>query len=94
VCTYVTETLPVSGSAKGATGWIRVTDATVYYDHPVHALADHTLNIDLRRPADGAAARLGIELTTESARSLAETILTVLAAAEAGELGRDLETTR
>ena len=93
MCTYVTETLPVSGSAKGATGWIRVTDATVYYDHPVHALADHTLNIDLRRPADGAAARLGIELTADSARSLAETILTVLAAAEAGERGEGIEAT-
>ena len=87
MCTYVTETLPVSGSAKGATGWIRVTDATVYFDHPVHALADHTLNIDLRRPIDGVAARLGIELTAESARSLAETILAVLAAAAAGEAG-------
>lgn len=93
MCTYVTETLPVSGSAKGATGWIRVTDATVYYDHPVHALADHTLNIDLRRPADGVAARLGIELTAESARSLAETILAVLAATEAGERGGDIEAT-
>jgi Family of unknown function (DUF6295) len=88
MCTYVTETLAVSGSAKGATGWIRVTDATVYYDHPVHALADHTLNIDLRRPADGVGARLGIELTAESARSLAETILSVLAAADAGEPAR------
>jgi hypothetical protein len=85
MCTYVTETLGVSGSAKGATGWIRVTDATVYYDHPVHALADHTLNIDLRRPADGVAARLGIELTAESARSLAQTILSVLDAVSAGD---------
>ena len=93
MCTYVTETLPVSGSAKGATGWIRVTDATVYYDHPVHALADHTLNIDLRRPADGVAARLGIELTADSARSLAETILAVLTAAQAGEPGKDIEAT-
>jgi len=84
MCTYITRTLPVTGSAKGATGWIRVTDATVYYDHPVHALADHTLNIDLRRPADGAAARLGIELTAESARSLAETIMSVLGEASAG----------
>jgi hypothetical protein len=91
MCTYVTETLPVTGSAKGATGWIRVTDATVYYDHPVHALADHTLNIDLRRPADGVAARLGIELTADSARSLAETILAVLASASAGESGADIE---
>ena len=93
MCTYVTENLPVSGSAKGATGWIRVTDATVYYDHPVHALADHTLNIDLRRPADGVAARLGIELTADSARSLAETILAVLTAAEAGGTGRNIEAT-
>ena len=87
MCTYVTETLPVSGSAKGATGWIRVTDATVYYDHPVHALADHTLNIDLRRPADGVAARLAIELTADSARALAETILAVLAGVAAGQPG-------
>ena len=78
MCTYVTETLPVSGSAKGATGWMRVTDASVYFDHPVHAVADHTLNIDLRRPADGPAARVGIELTADSARALAESILRVL----------------
>ena len=52
MCTHVTETLAVTGSAKGPTGWIRVTDASVYFDHPVHALADHTLNVDLRRPAD------------------------------------------
>jgi hypothetical protein len=85
MCTYITRTLPVTGSAKAATGWIRVTDATVYFDHPVHALADHTLNIDLRRPADGAAARLGIELTAESARALAETILSVLGQVASGD---------
>ena len=84
MCTHVTETLTVAGSAKGATGWMRVTDATVYFDHPVHALADHTLNIDLRRPADGVGARLGVELTAASARALAETILAVLDAVPAG----------
>jgi hypothetical protein len=78
MCTYVTETLPIAGSAKGADGWLRVTDATVYFDHPTHALADHTLNIDLRRPVDGPGARVGIELTADSARSLAEAILRVL----------------
>jgi len=78
MCTYVTETLPVTGSAKGATGWFRATDASVYYDHPTHALADHTLNIDVRRPADGPSARVAIELTADSARDLAETILRVL----------------
>jgi Family of unknown function (DUF6295) len=78
MCTYITETLTVAGSAKGPTGWIRVTDASVYFDHPVHATADHTLNIDLRRPADGPGARVGVELTAESARALAESILRVL----------------
>ena len=78
MCTYVTETLPVAGSAKGPTGWIRITDASVYFDHPVHAAQDHTLNVDLRRPADGPAARVGVELSPESARALAETILRVL----------------
>ena len=79
MCTYVTETLPVAGSAKGPDGWLRVTDATVYFDHPTHALADHTLNVDLRRPADGPGARVAIELTAESARALAHAILGVLA---------------
>jgi hypothetical protein len=78
MCTYVTETLAVAGSAKGPDGWIRVTDATVYFDHPAHALAEHTLNVDLRRPDAGPAARVAIELTAESARSLAEAILRVL----------------
>ena len=84
MCTHVTETLPVAGSAKGANGWMHVTDATVYFDHPVHALADHTLNIDLRRPADGVGARIGVELTAASARALAQTILAVLDAVPAG----------
>jgi hypothetical protein len=78
MCTHRTETLVVSGSAKGPQGWFRVTDASVYFDHPVHALADHTLNVDLRRPADGPGARVAVELTAEAARDLAVTILRVL----------------
>lgn len=84
MCTYITETMPVIGSAKGPDGWFRVTDASVYFDHPVHAMADHTLNIDLRRPVDGPAARVGIELTAESARALATSILRVLDEAPEG----------
>ena len=78
MCTYVTETLQISGSAKGPQGWFRATDASVYFDHPTHALADHTLNVDVRRPADGTAQRVALELTADSARQLAETILRVL----------------
>lgn len=84
MCTYITDTFEVAGSAKGPDGWIRITDATVYFDHPQHAFADHTLNIDLRRPADGPSARVAIELTADSARALATSILAVLDQAPEG----------
>ena len=85
MCTYVTETLTITGSAKGAQGWFRATDASVYFDHPTHTLADHTLNIDLRRPTDGPGQRVAIELTAGSARELAETILRVLDGQESAQ---------
>jgi Family of unknown function (DUF6295) len=81
VCTYQTELLEVTGSGKGPNGeWLRVTDASVYVDHPVHAMAGHTVNIDLRNPAKGPAARVALELHPDAARSLAEAILRSLAA--------------
>ena len=78
MCTYDTTTLVVRGSGKGTEGWFPVSNATVYFDHPVHAPADHTLNIDLRNPARGAAARVAVELDAPSARALAEAILSTL----------------
>ena len=81
MCTYATEHVTVSGSGKGPDGWIRLTEATVYFDHPVHALADHTLNIDFAAPALGPAARLAVELDAGAARRLAEAIIAALACA-------------
>ena len=78
MCTYITETLSVEGSAKGANGWFGVTDASVYFDHPVHAQAGHTLTIDFLRPADGPSARVAVELTKESARALVKAIESIL----------------
>lgn len=78
MCTYETTTLTVDGSGKGPRGWFAVSDATVYFDHPVHARPDHTLNIDLRNPAQGVDARVAVELDAASARALAEAILTTL----------------
>jgi Family of unknown function (DUF6295) len=81
VCTYATVQTPVTGSAKGPGGaWFTVTDATVYFDHPVHAPADHTLNIDLAAPSQGPAARVALELTAASARDLITAIQAALAA--------------
>jgi hypothetical protein len=80
MCTYETETLTTTGSAKGAGGWFAITDATVYFDHPVHASAGHTLNIDFRAPERGPAARVAVELTAETAERLVAAIQSVLAA--------------
>jgi hypothetical protein len=84
MCTYVTEKIPVAGSGKGVSGWFRLSEACVYLDHPVHALADHTLNIDFRDPGQGPAARVAVELTADSARALARAIESALAAAPPG----------
>ncbi len=78
MCTYVTERLAVSGSGKGREGWFQLTDASVYLDHPVHANAEHTLNIDFLNPGAGPGARVAVELTPDSARQLAAAIQVAL----------------
>ena len=84
MCTYATFTTAVEGSAKGPNGtWFRVTDASVYFDHPVHALAEHTLNIDVAAPAHGPAARVALELTASAARDLVTAIQSALDSAPA-----------
>jgi hypothetical protein len=86
MCTYLTEKIAISGSGKGTASWIKVTDATVYFDHPVHAQADHTLNIDFLDPSAGPSARVAVELTAESARALAKAIEAALASVPPGLL--------
>jgi Family of unknown function (DUF6295) len=86
MCTYLTEKIDVTGSGKGAAGWFTLTDATVYFDHPQHAPAEHTLNIDFLNPADGPSARVAVELTAESARALALAIEATLRSAPPGLL--------
>jgi hypothetical protein len=83
MCTYATEVISATGSAKGASGWFHITDATVYFDHPVHALAGHTLNIDFVAPARGPGARVAVELTAETAQRLAAAIQAALDSAPA-----------
>ncbi|HCU94088.1 MAG TPA: hypothetical protein DHU96_15735 [Actinobacteria bacterium] len=84
MCTYLTETLDVEGSGKGAAGWFALSQATVYFDHPQHAPAEHTLNIDFLNPGQGPSARVAVELTAASARALAAAIEAALAAAPPG----------
>jgi hypothetical protein len=84
MCTYATVRTTIEGSAKGPEGsWFALTDATVYFDHPVHALAEHTLNIDFAAPAKGPAARVAVELTAAAARTLLAAIQEALDSAPA-----------
>ncbi len=86
MCTYNTETLSLTGSAKGAVGWFHATSASVYFDHPVHHGAGHALMIDVLNRDQGASARVGLELDAHSARELAEAILRTLDAVPEGLL--------
>lgn len=83
MCTYITERVPLSGSAKGQRGWFRVTTASVYLDHPVDAPFEHALCIDALDPASGPSARVALELDPASGRALAEAILAAIASGEA-----------
>jgi hypothetical protein len=82
MCSYITYRQRVTGSAKGASGWMRVDTANVYYDHPFHAPMDHALAIDFVNEADGAKERVAIELSAESARALIAAIEAALASGE------------
>jgi len=98
MCTYLTEHVDIEGSGKFADGWAATRRATVYFDHPVHAMAEHSLNIDFFAvagagaagtaapgdAADAAVRRIAVELTPESARALATAIQRALDSAPAG----------
>ena len=84
MCTYITEKVETDGSGKGADGWFKLTETTVYFDHPVHAPAEHTLNIDFLDPGAGPSARVAVELTADSARALVKAIQATLDAAPPG----------
>jgi hypothetical protein len=89
MCTYATVKVELEGSAKGPdSSWFHVTDGTVYFDHPVHALDEHTLNIDFTDPRRGPGARVAVELSAESARQLVAAIEAALESAPAELTGR------
>lgn len=83
MCTYATVHTTLEGSAKGFKDpWHRVSSATVYFDHPVHARGEHTLNIDLSDPENDSTGRVAIELSAASARQLVQAIETTLSSAD------------
>jgi hypothetical protein len=83
MCSYIVKKAALTGSAKGANGWMRIDTAHIYYDHPFHAPLDHVLGIDFLNAADGRPDRVAVELSAESARELVRQILAALQSGEA-----------
>ena len=84
MCTMIARQIKITGCGKSGSGWFDVHEANVSYDHPFNAPLEHALNIDFVDEASGPGARVAVELSADSARALVETILAVLAEAEAG----------
>ena len=84
MCTMIVHQAKIAGSGKGARGWFPPREVNVSYDHPFDLPLEHALNIDFVNEAEGPGARVAVELTPESARQLAQTILAMLERAEAG----------
>lgn len=87
MCTYNTERARVQGSVKDRGGWRALGEVTVYFDHPVHAQAGHTLNVDFADPAGDPSNRVALELTAESARELLAAIDRALGAVPPALIG-------
>jgi hypothetical protein len=84
MCTMIVEKINVDGSGKGTSGWFKLEQANVSYDHPFNAPMEHALNIDFVNESMGPSARVAVELSAEAARELVNTILAVLDQAERG----------
>jgi len=84
MCTMIAQQIQIEGSGKGTSGWFRLREADVSYDHPFDAPFEHALNIDFVNESQGPGARVAVELSVEAAQSLVETIQAVLKRAETG----------
>ena len=84
MCTMLVHQAKISGSGKGTKGWFALREVNVSYDHPFDLPLEHALNIDFVNEAEGPGARVAVELTPESARKLAHTILEMWDRAEGG----------
>ena len=84
MCTMIVEKVNIDGSGKGTSGWFRLEQANVSFDHPFHAPFEHALIINFVNESQGTSARVAVELSDEAARELVRTILAVLDQAEAG----------
>ena len=84
MCTMIAQQVNILGSGKAGSGWFRVDQASVSFDHPFDVSLEYALNLDFTNMAGGPGARVAVELDAASARRLVEVIQEVLKKAEAG----------
>ena len=89
MCTMICERALVQGAARGNEGWFPLKNVNVSFDHPVSAPYEYAVNIDFVNEDRGLGARVAVELSPESARSLMEAIAVAL---ERGELDIGVQT--
>ena len=87
MCSWITHQAAITAHGRGVTEWIKLTKASVAYDHPASAPLDHALIIDFLDDAAGPAARVSVELSAASARAL---VAAVQAALDSGQAQHDL----
>lgn len=79
MCTGIVESQKISGTGKGSKGWFDLESVSVSYDHPFQLQLEHALNIDFMDNTGGTSGnRVAVELTPESARKLAKSIMETL----------------
>jgi uncharacterized protein YhdP len=82
MCTNIATKTPVTGSAKTASGWMSVNEATMSFDHASHLWVDHALRIDFVDASDENAYRVAVELDLDSGKALLKRLEEVIEAAE------------
>lgn len=84
MCTSISHTSAVDGAARGPGGWFPLAQATVAYDHPAHAGAEHAVLLDFANYQLGTGARVAVEMDLGSARALLANLRATIEAVEAG----------
>jgi hypothetical protein len=92
MCTMIATKYPLTGQAKGRTGWFPIAQLYVAYDHPEREQAEHAVLLDFTNEALGPGMRLAVELSRDEATALAERILATVDQANRYEEASDIVT--
>ena len=79
MCTNIATKTPIAGSAKTPSGWMKVDEATVGFDHASHLWSEHAVRLDFTSASGESAA---VELDLASGKALVARLTEVIDAAE------------